>query len=64
MQDQETKLIQVFLSQQTTPGPAIYEVSTTQEGDIGEGRNSHPREAEQLGFIIIHFENTKSLTGE
>ena len=34
MQDQETKLIQVFLSQQTTPGPAIYEVSTTQEGDI------------------------------
>jgi hypothetical protein len=51
MQDQETKLIQVFLSQSITPGPAIFEVSSTQDGDImctcpgfnGRGTCKHSR---------------------
>jgi hypothetical protein len=34
MQGQETKLIQVFLSQSMTPGPAIYEVCSTSDGDL------------------------------
>lgn len=34
MQAQETKLIQVFLSQSMSPSPAIYEVSSTVDGDL------------------------------
>ena len=32
--DQDTKLIQVFLSQATSSGPNVFEVSTNRDGDL------------------------------
>lgn len=51
MQAQDTKLIQVFLSQHVSPTPAIYEVSSTIEGKLictcpgytGRGSCKHAR---------------------
>jgi hypothetical protein len=51
MQAQDVKLIQVFLSQNATPSPAIYEVSSTIDGKLictcpgysGRGSCKHAR---------------------
>lgn len=51
MQAQDTKLIQIFLSQGVSPSPAIYEVSTTIDGKLictcpgysGRGSCKHAR---------------------